>query len=442
MDDQGGGARRVRTLILASAFLLALPAVSQGQPTRGEECLEEYARLGNPMEGAHPAAGCLLLASDIVDVRTREFYEGDLSAFADSQVKRAVKPRDIQSTAPQGAATGGSAAQNEAVPGIQPLALAGGAVAAAGNDAGANAIVAVTLNPAAFVVPTDTAGARLARASRFSDVTVLFPATSFDESEDFAIDYIGLRARINVTGLSRGSRVMDRATELFGELVVNEQALLEDIQALLETAPDVVACTRALLEGLSEEGPCGGRLEEVDRSRYEVFRRQLEAAREIADSEYFGLDLRTDFGDPTLGAVDNARGTVIMGGVAYGREMIRTGRETSTWGFKTRLGLRYTDLEDVDETNLSVDGGFALELLSRYQFAAIRVSTGIEFRYGDAPDDLEEALRTDLGEWRTSLTVPVSDANAVSMSFAVPFSSDIGPTFNVNLNWGLLLPGG
>lgn len=40
-----------------------------------------------------------------------------------------------------------------------------------------------------------------------------------------------------------------------------------------------------------------------------------------ADSKYFGLDLRFDSGDPTLGSKPGAAGTRLFGGLARGRTL-------------------------------------------------------------------------------------------------------------------------
>ena len=52
-------------------------------------------------------------------------------------------------------------------------------------------------------------------------------------------------------------------------------------------------------------------------------RQELARIRRAADANYFGADIRMDFGDPTLGAVENARGRSFFAGLAAWSPLLR-----------------------------------------------------------------------------------------------------------------------
>ena len=84
--------------------------------------------------------------------------------------------------------------------------------------------------------------------------------------------------------------------------------------------------------------------------------RALSAVREKADSRYWGLDLRADFGDPTLGQVTDASGKFYFVGAAIGRR-IGGGDGLSPLGYRARGGLRVASLDQPDTTHLAFEGG-------------------------------------------------------------------------------------
>ncbi|MFQ5569253.1 MAG: hypothetical protein ACE5G0_06235 [Rhodothermales bacterium] len=429
--------RRYALLAVTVLVSALIPTAAQGQNT----CATTLAALDSTFAGQDLT--CFELAAFIVDSFASRLYLG----VAEEQ----TIPRDLQSSAPQGAATGGSPAQDEAIPSVQPLALAGGSIAAVGTDAGAHAITALTLNPSLFFFNSDAKEA-VAKFSRFTDVTFFFPVDELDQNDDGKVDYFGVRARVNINSFSQGSEIMQKARSLFASLVQQETELADKISNVLETAPDVEKCANAYIAGQNTEQACKGTVSiSLDETQYEALREQLQAAREEADAFYYGIDLRFDFGDPTLGEVPGADGTALFGGIAIGKRFVNT--SLSSGGIRGRLGIRYVDQDDfidstnVDkvnpvkgETNFALEGGFGFELMKAFQQQPIRLSGGFEFRLGDPPNDMDEEFQTNYLLFRASLNIPVTSSNSLSLSVGAPLIGEVTPTLSVNVNWALLLP--
>jgi hypothetical protein len=422
--------RPVKAAALAALILLVAgpEAAAQVDSVRAKAdraCDEVIMAKGLEGEGG----GCLVLAGSMVDTLTSLRY--------------GPAPRDVQSDA-TGAATAGSLAQSEPVPGVQPLGVGGASIAAVGSDSGAKAIVALTVNPAIFFASlNDTEEA--ARATRIADLTVLFPVDDLDRDEDGRVDYFGARLRLNFTGARAGSEVLERAGAALLQLAQKETDLALKLDTVLASAPNAGNCYDALLAEEIDDAlvasQCGTPFAiEVDDQRYESFRRQMADVRAEADSRYFGLDLRFDFGDPTLGAVANARATSIDAGLAWGRRFLGADPMGPSLGLKARGGARYTHLDDIEETSYAFDGAIGVEgrrPLERGQ--AITASAGFELRYGGA-DAVEDELQTNFTVFRAALAVPLAGMTGITVAVTAPIDGPISPALSVNFDWGLLLP--
>jgi hypothetical protein len=86
-------------------------------------------------------------------------------------------------------------------------------------------------------------------------------------------------------------------------------------------------------------------------------------------------------------------------------------------------------------------GAFAAEkaVASHQQ---ISLSSGLEFRYGkDTGRDAQ--FRTNFLAWRTSLALPITSRNGVTVSFSTALDGEENTTstFSIGADWGLLFPG-
>lgn len=427
-------ARTLPGLVAVLSFLAGTRLQAQVSGAATDACREALRAQKVPQEefGELP---CRSLAAIIVDRLTAGQYA--------PLVDRVVRPRDLQSTVTSGPATGGSAAQGEAVPAPHPVALAGGSIAALGTDAGSDAVAALSLNPALFFLdPARRLDA--ARLSRLMDLSVFVPVEGLDKNQDGSVDYFGVRMRINVTGLSQGSAVMREARRIFGSMVAADAQLMRRLENAIEGAADPGACIAALGGGQGEaqsiRAGCGTDIPfDVPAEQYEDLAGALRQAREIADSRSFGLDLRLDVGDPTLGAVAGARGTFLYGGVAAARRFVGSGDQPSSAGFRVRLGVRFASLADTAVTSFAVDGGIGFEARRVYEQQAVNLSTGLELRWGGSSSS-RDRLQTNILMFRASLSVPITAANSVSLNLGVPLLGEVTPVLSVAVNWGLLLP--
>jgi hypothetical protein len=278
----------------------------------------------------------------------------------------------------------------------------------------------------------------------FVPVSSISGTTSSSSSDSSKLRYIGGRLRLNVTGISSGSAVWNRARELVQAWISRGGRNAQKVQQVLAQAPDMQGCANALLGG---EAPgaitaaCGAPVSlEVDLQEAAQLREQLAGVRRAADARYFGADVRFDHGDPTLGAVPNAAGNSLYAGLAFGRSLSALAGSGGSVGFRSRVGVRQARLDASDTTEFAVEGGFGFDLSRSLDTQQIDASAGIEFRRGNAPASLDQRLQTNYAVVRGSLLIPITQGNSLSLSFGTPIAGDISPSLSVNFNWGLLLP--
>ena len=173
---------------------------------------------------------------------------------------------------------------------------------------GAHAITSLTVNPSIFFGGDPKS---VARSSRLTDLTVFFPVNNLDRDEDGDIDYFGFRLRVNFTGVSAGGQVWDKATAEFESLLRSETraaaALLKSFASMTEaTMRECAVAIQSESAPQTIEALCGALFVPPVAEDYKALRAELDRVRIEADSRYFGLDVRLDSGDPTLGAVENA----------------------------------------------------------------------------------------------------------------------------------------
>jgi len=389
------------------------------------------------LAGRALGSSCKSLSAFIVDALTE-------SRFAPEAKKAGpVAPRDVQPAASGDAGGAGSLAQGEAVPGVRPVALAGGTVSAVGTGAGTRAITSIALNPLVLLGNLNDPKA-VAGPSRFADLTLLLPIDKLDGNKDGRIDYFGVRARINVLGLKAGDTLFKQVEAAANLAMEQDVKLSVVIRQALESAPEgsVKECAQALLKATPGEtissADCGAPVSfGLDSAAVVKLREKTRALREAADRDYFGLDLRLDSGDPTLGDSLGRDATSLLAGLAWGRKLTGTGG--SEFGVKLRLGARYVSLRDTSATKLGADGGLGFELTRRLNEQTIRIDAGLEFGYGNADKDLRVPLQTDFLTFRGSLSIPLANSTNVSVTLSAPVYGKQSPTLSVSGNWAMLL---
>jgi hypothetical protein len=441
---------RLLSAAVLSLLLLAAPAQAQDPPNL--KCIQQYNAVKgqvvfDPAVPAQVANGCALVATALAD---------DWPTGALFGATPAVDPRDLSATRDQT-----TTAPGEATPAVEPVEAAGGSVAAVGTEKGAGAVAAIAINPSIFFVdPSNTD--QVARWSRFTDVTLLVPASNLEgdeeneEDNNEGTDYVGLRWGLNFTGLQQGSELHQAVVNAYNQFLNGQRVQNEQIRALFtaaESDEDLKECIQAMdaaesldaeaLESITEA--CGGAPDPDDPNIITGLREAIEAARIQADSRYLGLDLRADFGDLSLAGVDTVPGTSFFGGFGWGRRSVR-GTDAAT-GLRAHGGVRYWDVDDEeeggeedddqDDANWSVEGGLAFEAIRFYDYQRLTLVAGLDGRWqgGGLADD-DEAGSIHL---RGSLNVPVTATTSVSVNLAAPLVGERrAPVLSIKGNWRLL----
>jgi len=419
-----------RSPALALLWLVLQTGRAVAQTPQQEQCAAALASLrGQPLT----RASCQTLAVFLVDTLTQSYYRTENNAR--------IPPRDVQSSRAGDAVPVGSPAQAEAVPGVQPAALASVALATVGSDGGTDALTSISINPTLLFGPDDTRA--LARWSRFTDLTISFPVSDI-EGGIGGLDYLGLRARVNLTAARVGDAVFNGVLDAYKEVLEGEGLLTARIKRVLEEAPDVERCARSILASrLGEEAEgCNSDVRiEVAPGAYRRLKEKIALAREKADAKYLGLDLRFDTGDPTLGAVPGTDLRSFEAGLAWGRRFVKPDLRKLLVAVRSRLGVRYVDpVPTGQDVAWSVTGGVGFEgsrLMGLEQTA--RFTLGFEFDYANSPEAQREALRNDFLVLRSSLTIPLLGAASLTVGFTAPIVGDDDPSVSFNFGGGLLM---
>ena len=425
-------------------LLLLAFGTTEARAQNDADCMVELKTRAPDLLDDDSQAFCTLLAGFIFTSLTAAEAEALLAP--DSVTPADIfSQRDLQNRSSQQAALAGTPAQGQAIPGVQPAAVAAGTIAAVGTEAGQEALAALSINPAVLFL-AETASAQLARLSRFADVTVLVPvsgATRDEESSQNAgtLRYLGVRVRLNFTGLSAGSAVWEAADQILRARISQSAQLAAHVESIVTGTSDVAGCTAALLaKGAPDvvNAACGVPFVFTpDLALATELRRELARVRRAADASYFGVDFRIDFGDPTLGAVDNARGQFLFAGLAAGRRFAGSGAARS--GVRARLGVRHGKLDSEEAAEFAAEGGVGIELSRSVDDGALSISGAIEFRYGNASANLTDQFQTNFAMLRGSVLLPVTTGNSISINLGAPLAGDVSPIFSVNFNWGLIL---
>lgn len=416
------GGRAPRALVLAAALVACGASSVAAQQADSIACMEALTK--RRIDGSRSGDPCFVLANQVVtNVTARAF----------------IPPRAVQSSAAGIAAAAGTPAQVSAAPTIQPTPLVSTNLAAAAQDSGVAVITSVSINPAMLVSSTQDP-VEIARLSRLLDLTFFFPVDGLDQDDDGALDYGGVRLRLNLTGPAQAKEVGAALTAI----VRDELRMANVVTEVLRGATDPDACaTRLSDEDATQEAiatACGVGVDRAfDTAPYTALRAAAARAREQADARYLGLDLRYDAGDPSLGTIRNASATALQAGLGFGRRFDPSIDGADT-GLRARLGVRYVELRDTALTDWQIDGGIAFEMTRLMQAQRLDLSAGFEFRYSGKEDDAQ-ILRTRYAEFRAGLFVPLAGAAGIAVSVSAPLTGDVSPVLSVSGNWQQLLAG-
>jgi hypothetical protein len=339
----------------------------------------------------------------------------------------------LNHVAPEAIGNHGSAAQAMPVASATPVTTSGAALALAGTISGPQAIASVALNPISMLAD----GNQLAWATRFSDVSLVLPAALTTSSNPMAsndaFSFVGVRVRVNaVASLSAGS--IDRFTADLSKAAEEFSTYVTALTAYLENAPDPDACATSLLDNASDDVTrlCGGTMVPFPASTEKKLAGVLARARNEADRYYLGLDLRGDFGDPTLSDDPAKRGTFLLGAIAAGW---RFGNEGSYFALRGRAGAQYAQFDQDKHVEWGVNYGGAMEVGYLRDLQRTALSVGIEGNHNSDTVNL-----TNFVDLKVGTTVPVTDGKQISLGLSWPLSGDHGKVLTMTGDWSLLLP--
>jgi hypothetical protein len=279
-------------------------------------------------------------------------------------------------------------------------------------------------------------------------LTVLVPLSKEPGVRDVVgLRYLGLRGRLNLTGITSGDALLSEMDQAFQEVLKEDQALDTTIRASLLALPNEAAiqqCTDALLSAEIGSAPseCKGTVRlDLSRASYQALLDTVTLVREKADARYFGLDLRVDIGDPTLAAAPDNDVTAFSFGLALGQRFLRARPSDVMSAVRLRLAARYTDPKHVSDGVLwAVEGGGGFELSRLIQTDQyVRFSTGFDFRSSGSNKAVRDRLQPNFVAVRGGLTVPLLGGASISLGLSTPITGDVSPSLTANINWGMLL---
>lgn len=383
---------------------------------------------------------CHVLATIVLAELSDAQFVARLSSSAEDSL---LTPRMLQPLTGE-ANISGVPGQSDAVPSAQPTALASANLSAVGTDNGTKTLAAISLNPATLFGKDD--GTDAAKWSRVADLTLLVP-TGEDGGPSTDLSYFGVRARLNITGLSAGDRLLEEVSKAFESVVVLEADFEDELERAFKALPDsasIADCVDAVLQSSYGDSPeeCLGNVTlSLGDVAYDALQRSIMLARQKADARYLGLDLRYDNGDPTLAGDPAKEVTALQASLAFGRQSVGLNPMGTTFGLTGRIGARYSQLQSSSDSVVwSLDGALGFEanrLMADQQ--QVRLSAGLEFRYANKSAAVAEEHQTDNLVIRGAIAIPLVGGTSVTVAFTTPVQGEVSPALSVNFNWGLLM---
>lgn len=414
--------------VMLAASGLATPSSSHAQDTLCARVLQARAM--------PRAAGmeCFQLANSV-----------DYSAFAIRLLEARTAPRDLQSRT-SGEASAPSQDQGEALPSVQPVALAGVSLSALGGASGSTALIALSLNP--LTIARGGGATKSVSATRTMDATLFLPATTADSATNGRPDYWGVRLRLDLSSL-RGLALRQVATR-FGESLAASTAAAERFGAVLSQARDPGRCFDAVNADSSTADDvtqaCGRSFSlDLDTESYARYRESLARLRDSVDASYVGFDLRAEGGDPSLGAQESFSVRSLYAAVAGGRRAPASQEGMTEYGLRFRAGVQVFSVDSGSVVSEKTDGSIwdlaiGAEAMVPQDFKPIRVQAALEYRDGQGVTTaLREALQLGGLAFRVSAEVPIRGADGITVSYVKPFDGDLNPRLAISYSIQALL---
>ena len=356
------------------------------------------------------------------------------AASVDAQVAREAAAPDRQASNNKS----GSSAQIDPVESIQPITLAGGAIALSGTRSGTKAVGAITINPLALASPGNVV------AGRMLDLAVSAPF-DLDQGTSQNRQYVSARLRANLTAPISAAALQARiATWLKAE-----GRYADSLQQVLAHARSTRKCAAYIASNqkVSREA-CEQDLDDADvlAARAAAYA-EIDAARRAADRYYLGMDVRLDTGDPTGPDTVGDKGTHLLGGLAAGTRLAQGGRWD--WELRGRAAGDYFRSRDdaagpAPKPVYSFDWGAAFIFSGRLeQKTKQRMAFGIGIEGRQAGGDKADARQTPTNFAYLNLMtiVPALSGGDLGLAISIPLAEEgvqRGTVISLSTDLGLL----
>lgn len=330
-----------------------------------------------------------------------------------------------------------SAGQASAIASGQPVATAGGDVAAVGDTGqGLQLVTALAINPASIAIGDHST--RSMWASRLADVSLLLPlAVDPAAGTKQGFPYVGVRFRINALPALHRDKLEATVAAATKELE-STSALAGQVSRLVGGAADAGACADAVEadDHPAELRVCGAEVDVIQMLDFtKAARRALGQVREDADQAYLTLEGRYDRGDVNSDAADR-KDSLLAAYLAAGYRIDPT-PEGVTVGLRARGGFVYFKDGMTRQTRQALYGAAGVELAIVRDLQRYTLSLGAELvgHKGAADVAMDSTLHNAI---RIGLGLPVADGRTVTVGLSIPTNGD-DVTIAISGDWSLLL---
>jgi hypothetical protein len=394
---------------------------------------------------------------------------GDVAHYLDSQGVNVVPPQpptqlhaaDVQPPPPTAKGSSGTPAQTDATPSLKTNGLASGQLSVDGTKAGAQTLAVVTLNP--FGLGSTGSPDDFAKLARAADVTLLIPAATL--SGQALPTFVGLRARVDLSGMLAGAKLAAEANQAVKDLNVAKtiQARIEVgmVAVLAATSSAKIDCLSAIQKNLKmsasgEVSASASGIKEIIsacqiadsenqrlQAAEQTFESSLAALVATAQDNEFGLDVELD--DPLTSAAGATMPFSFEGNLIAGWHS-DSSRPGWTLGIRGSLGAEYLHLAGQPAATGGV-GSLTIAGDAGSLDARVHFSLGARGHFGPLLQEASSSLNGQSGDFldlKVSANVPLPGNSEIGIVVAWPVysqNSTHGPTIAVSVSSTYLLSG-
>lgn len=330
-----------------------------------------------------------------------------------------------------------SAGQTAAVASGQPVASAGGNIAAVGETGrGLQLVTALAINPAS--IATGDTSSDTVWTSRLGDLSLVLPVT-VDPAQRTknGFQYVGARFRFNAIPALHSQTLVDTVAK-FKTLATTLSTFLPQVTQLVTQASDPGKCADALeaQDKNAEQAQCGSTIDLTPLADpVAAAWRSLRAFRELADRAYLTLEGRYDRGE--LVSEDAAHKDSLFAAYLAAGYRLNPTSDGTTAALRVRGGVVYFQNGAMQESRYAFYGAVGVELAAVRDLRRYTLSVGAELvkRSGNADLGMEPLVHNAI---RIGVSVPLADGKTVSVGLSIPVNGG-EPTLALSGDWSALL---